>query len=131
MRKVFSFFLAVPLLFLSATAVSQSISNTSNTVTFNVTSTDCSIVPPSGNYTLDISYFDFSIGDWVNLTSLAVTVSAGTSTFTIDCSGVTPAVNFPYNDFINSVGNIKLTKTGYEYLLYWDTDYLSCTPLGN
>lgn len=131
MRKVVSLFLAVSLLFLSAASVAQTISNTSNTITFNVSGTDCNVVPPSGTYTLDIEYFDFSIGDWVELDDLTVIITAGTSTFTIDCSGVSPAVNFPVGEFITSVGHILLTKTGYEYTLYWDSDYVTCTPLGN
>ena len=129
MRKLIV--LELPLLLLSAASVSQTITNTSNSVTFNVSGTDCSIVPVSGTYTLDIAYFDLNIGDWVELNGLTVSVTAGSSTFTIDCSGVTPAVNFPADYFIITTGHIKLTKTGYEYLLYWDSDYLSCTPLGN
>ena len=130
MRKVVSLFLVVSLLFLSAASVAQTISNTSNTITFNVSGTDCATVPASGTYTLDIEYFDFSIGDWVILNDLTVTVTAGTSTFTVDCSGVSPAVNFPVDELIYSTGHIVLTKTGYEYTLYFDGGQLNCIPLG-
>lgn len=130
MKKFISALLPVIILF-STSAFSQSISNTSNTITIDISEPyDCPTVAPSGTYNIDLAYFDLNLGDWVYVNDVTVTVSSTSTTFTIDFSSVTPAVNFPAGDFINGAGHFTLTKTGTEYTLYWDSYWLTCVPLG-
>jgi hypothetical protein len=118
----------------SHTSIAQNITNTSNTVTFDLSTSerDCPNVPGpgSGTYQLDITWFDMNIGDWIYLNGLTATVTVNAHDFTIDASAVTPAVNFPPDEFINTFGSIVLTQPGFEYKLFWQIDQLNCTPLG-
>jgi hypothetical protein len=129
MKKIICFFAIV---FISLTAMAQ-ISNTSNTVTFDVNGTDCATTPAAGSYTADLSYFDFWTADWVYLNDIPVTVSVSGTTFTVDASSVTPAVNFPTDEgyqLLYSTGHLILPSGSTEYHLIFDYGYLNCQPLG-
>lgn len=129
MKKIICFFAIV---FISLGCIAQPVSNTSNTITFDISGTDCSATP-AGSYTADLSYFDLCTADWVQLNDISVSVTVSGTTFTIDASGVTPAVSFPTDEeyqLLNSAGNVTLTNGSTEYHLIFDSGQINCQPLG-
>jgi hypothetical protein len=127
MKKTICLFAILVICFSS---FAQAISNTSNTITFNISGTDCHTAPPAGTYELDLAYFDFDQADWVHINDITVTVTVSGSTFTIDASAVTPAVDLPEDELIYSVGNVSLTNTSTDFYLIFDSGYVNCEPLG-
>jgi hypothetical protein len=129
MKKTICLFAIV---FICLTGMAQ-ISNTSNTATFNVYQTDCPAPPAAGSYTADLEYFDFWTTDWVRHNDIPVTVSISGTSFTIDASSVSPAVNFPTDEgyqFLYSTGHFILTSGSTEFHLIFDNGYIGCQPLG-
>src|ERR1044071_3737949 len=118
------------ILFVCYSAVAQSISNTSNTITFNVSGTDCSRTPAAGTWEMDLEYFDMLYTfDWIHINNVTVTVTVSGSTFTIDASSVSPAINLPPDELINTVGRIDLTNSTTGYTMIFAMGYINCEPL--
>src|SRR5688572_21495871 len=106
-------------LVISLLAFAQSNSMVSNTATSFTLNFPCSPVS-TGTYTVEINYFDLSIGDWVpgpdnlqfaSYSGVVVTVNSSNGNVVYDFSNASPIPNFPLN-MSESQGWIRIPATG-------------------
>src|SRR5690349_13652469 len=103
-------------------AFSQPNSMVSNTATSFTLNSPCAPVF-NGTYTVQLNYFDFTIGDWVpgpdntvyqSYSGVVVTVNNTTGDVVYDFSSSSPAPNFPVGLMAESQGWIKVPSTGAQ-----------------
>lgn len=133
MRKyTFTIFISLTISQLVNSQPNSFISNTATSFTLN---SPCSPVF-NGTYTVQLSYFDFTIGDWVpgpdntvfqSYSGVVVTVNNSTQDVVYDFSAASPAANFPAGLMAESQGWIKVPSTGAQ--MNWDNHQLNCPAL--
>jgi hypothetical protein len=131
-KNLFTMFL---LLTISQFAFSQPNSFISNTATSFTLNSPCAPVF-NGTYTVQLNYFDFTIGDWVpgpnstvlqSYSGVVVTVNNSTGDVVYDFSAASPAANFPVGLMAESQGWIKVPSTGAQ--MNWDNHQINCPAL--
>lgn len=122
-------------LLLGQIVLSQPNSFVSNTATSFTLNSPCSPVF-NGTYTVQLTYFDFTIGDWVpgpdntvlqSYSGVVVTVNNTTGDVVYDFSAASPAANFPVDLMAESQGWIYVPSLGAQ--MNWDNHQLNCPAL--
>lgn len=130
-KLLFTLFLSLAISLLAFSQPNHMVSNTATSFTLNW---PCGPVS-NGTYTVEVNYFDFSIGDWVpgpdhtvytSYSGVVVTVNSGTGDVVYDFSSASPVPNFPL-DMSTSQGWIRVTGTSIQ--MNWDNHQLNCPAL--
>lgn len=121
MQKLFFSLLLGAGLLTGRTAFTQTLSNTSTTITV----TGGCNSPASGSYTLQLRYYDLDDFGLVTLTASCTVATAGPGNYTITATGVvfpSPATNGFWSLSDAWPGSIQLSNSSNTYLLYWYAD---------
>jgi hypothetical protein len=126
-------FCLLPSLVIYLLAFSQPNHMISNTATSFTLNAPCAPAA-NGTYTVQINYFDLSIGDWVpgpdnntytDFTGVMIT-DIGNGDILYDFSNASPVPDFPL-DMSTSQGWIRIPATGAQ--MNWDNHQLNCPSL--